>query len=66
MSKWELWSKRILKGAIWAATYVAFALCLGLEPTWRLLLLVIACSMVNDILNAIWPTQTSANREPQK
>jgi hypothetical protein len=56
MSEWERWAKRLAKGAIWLAFLLTLAWLLEIDPTWRVFLLIVACSLVDDILDAALPT----------
>jgi hypothetical protein len=54
--------RRLVKSLIWA-TFVAFlGWLLGLQPTWQLLVLVLAAMVIDNILDAWLPTD-SDNKE---
>lgn len=60
MSGWERNAKRFIKGLLWAPVYVFGALALGLQPSWQLLTLVIACHVWGDLIDAMIPTDATA------
>jgi hypothetical protein len=54
--------RRLVKSLIWA-TFVAFlGWSLGFQPTWQLLVLVLAAMVIDNILDAWLPTD-SDNKE---
>lgn len=59
MNRWEYWGKWALKGVLWAIGYTVAAVSLGLEPQWRLLVLVVLCAIWADLLDAMWPTDAA-------
>jgi hypothetical protein len=63
VSNWELWAKRVVKGIIWMIALLTIAWALEIDPTWRVMLLVLTCSLIDDILRIALPTnETAANK----
>jgi hypothetical protein len=56
MNNWERWAKRIVKGIIWLVAFLALAWALEVPPTWRVMFLVVVCSLIDDILGIALPT----------
>lgn len=56
MNGWERWTKRFLKGFLWAPVFFGGAWLLDLPVTWQLLLVVTTCGLWSNILDDIWPT----------
>lgn len=60
MNGWERWGKRFCKGALWAPAYFFGSLGLGLEPSWQLLTLVVACGFWSNLLDGMIPTDEAS------
>lgn len=56
MNGWERWSKRLVKGLLWCPVYFGLAWTLGIDPTWKVLALVLVCALWSDVLDDILPT----------
>ncbi len=59
MNPWNA-GKWLLKAVAWTVVYLGSALSLDLTPSWRLLTLIVICSVWGTVLDYICPTDSSA------
>ena len=56
-TNWKILLMRwLIKGAIWTASFGFLAWLLGFEATWQLIVLVVACMVIDNILDERLPT----------
>lgn len=64
MNPWKRAGKWLIKGVAWSVVYLGSALSLDLAPSWRLLALIVICSVWGTVLDCICPTDTSSVSRP--
>jgi hypothetical protein len=50
--------RRLIKSAIWGASMGFLGWLLRFEPTWQLLVLVLAAMFIDNLLDAGWPSSS--------
>lgn len=58
MSRWERGAKITVKCIAWSVVYLAAALSLGLEPSWRLVLFAVICEIASKLFDRMISTET--------
>jgi hypothetical protein len=50
--------RRLIKSAIWGTSMGFLGWMFGFQPTWQLLVLVLAAMFIDNILDAGWPSSS--------
>ena len=57
--------RRLIKSVIWASLVAFLGWLLGFQPTWQLLVLVLAAMVIDNILDAWLPTSSDDKEHAQ-